>query len=242
MANPLAIIPHASGAETVSGQSAAVDVGALRTAVRLLLDVTDLTGTLPTLIITIETSPTGTAGWRAIGQFDTVASSTNARRTFAQCERFVRAAWTITGSAGPTITFAVTGEAHVLYATPDDITRTALPPEALTSVPAYVQADASLAATDEADGYIAGGYVLPLTAWSEDLRTHVAAMAAYAILKRRGFDPSGRDQLIVDGRKNAIDWLKMIATGKLKPPGMADSTPEIFEAGGYVYSRIARGW
>lgn len=242
MANPLAISLHTSGAETVSGFGAAVDIGAIRSCARLLLDVTAIVGTLPSIVVSVETSVNGTTGWRSVGQFDTVAALASQRRTFAQCERYVRASWTISGTGGPAFTFAVTGEAHVLYATPDDLVRSALPAEALVNVAPYAQADALLSVTDEADGYIGGAYTLPLTAWGEDLRMHVAAMGAFAVLKRRGFDPSGKDELIVKGRDDAIAWLRRILNGQLAPPGLVDSTPDEYEGGAYVVTRARRGW
>lgn len=242
MSNPLPVTLHASGAQGSSGAGAAVDIGTLRSCAKLLLLVSAASGTLPSLIVSIDTSVDGLSGWRSIGQFDSQTTTASQRRTFAQAERFIRASWTIAGTGGPSFTFAVTGEAHLIYATPDDITRTALPPEALVNVPPYAQADALLAATAEADGYLNAQYTLPLTAWDDDLRMHVAAMGTFAILKRRGFDPSGKDDLVVQGRADAISWLRRIMDGGLEPPGIVDSTPDAYDGGAVVVTQPRRGW
>jgi phage gp36-like protein len=110
-----------------------------------------------------------------------------------------------------------------LYAAPSDVADFAFPQDAIASVPAGVQAFACLAATDEAATYLAGRFTLPLTEWTTDLTMHVAMMAGYQIMKRRGFQPQGFDELIVKGRDDAIAYLKMIATNKLYPPGFVDS-------------------
>ena len=57
---PAAITLKVSGAEPASGSSAAVDVGQRATMLdELLLDVTVLSGTSPTLDVYVETSPSG---------------------------------------------------------------------------------------------------------------------------------------------------------------------------------------
>jgi phage gp36-like protein len=247
VANPKAITLHAAGAETITGTGAAVDVEAIRSpgAVRLQLDVTAVAGTLPTLTVTIETSPSGGAsGWRALGSFTVFTAAANfPRKTFAETERYVRASWVITGSAGQSFTFSLLGEAHQLYCAPSDISRYALPSAALASVAADVQADACLRATDDAEAGIAGGYTMPITAWPEALRGRVADVAAFYAMKYRGFNPEGSDELIVKANDDAQAWFKAVGQGRIKPPGLVDSSPTVFEAASHVVvSAVRRGW
>lgn len=76
---------------------------------RLTLDVTASGGTTPTLDVDIETSPEGTS-WSTVDSF-TQATGTNSQRlVVSNLDRFVRVAWTIGGTAGPTFTFSVAGE------------------------------------------------------------------------------------------------------------------------------------
>lgn len=242
MTDPLDVTLHASGAESSSGSSAAVDIGARRSCAKLLLAVTVTSGTLPSLVVAVETSVDGLSGWRSLGEFDTQTTTSSQRRVFAKAERFIRASWTISGTSGPSFSFAVSGTAHVLYATPDDLLNLALPAAALANVAAKEQAAALLAVTDEAAGYLNGHYTLPLVAWDDDLRMHVAAMGAYATLKQRGFDPAGKDDNIVQGRADAIAWLRRIENGQLEPPGIIDSTPGAYDGGAAVVTQPRRGW
>jgi phage gp36-like protein len=236
MANPLAITLHAStAAETVSGSSASVDIGTLRSCARLTLDV-PLVSSGASISIAIETSVTGSGSWKQ------VAIVTPAQRevTVAGLLRYVRCSWTLMGTL-PSVSFSLSGTAHVLYATPFDIGRLSLPVKALANVEDAVKADACLAATDEADGYLGGGFTLPLVAWSDDLRRHVANMAAMTVMKFRGFQPGGSDDLIVKAHDDAISWLSKIMRHGLEPAGIIDSTPTEYEGGASVASGTKRG-
>jgi hypothetical protein len=257
VANPLAITPHASGAETASGIGASVDIGALRTAVRLLLDVTAISGTFATnqgLVVTLETSVSGAGGWQQIGAFGLKAGQGFVgfeELTFARCRRFVRARWAITGT-GPSFTFSVSGAAHVLYAAPEDLGRYAIKDSALSSLSDAAKADALLRATADADAALNAAFTVPITAWGEDLRGRVADRAAFYALATRGFNPNSEaDQIIVangglimsDGTRTAVErWFQDVATGVYKPPEIVDSTPDVYEAGAFVVTNAKRGW
>ena len=85
-----------------------------RATVRLALTVTAKAGTTPTLDVTIETSHDGVT-WYEAGAFaqlsdPTVTTPVVARKVFA-IDRFVRAKWEVGGSADPSLTFALAGEA-----------------------------------------------------------------------------------------------------------------------------------
>lgn len=240
MANPLAIVLHASAAETVSGQSAPIDIGSLRSALRLNLELTELSGAGASILATIETSVSaGTIGWSAIG---TISASTSPDLTLAGAKRYVRARWAI-GGATPSVTFALSGAAHVLYAQPADIDRFCLPSKALASLDQATIADALLSATDEADGYFAAGYTLPLKAWGDDVRRMVAKMAALTAMTNRGFQPGGSDDLIVKGYDDAVAWCRRVGQhAGIEPPGIIDSTQNVvYEGGASVSSDPPRG-
>ncbi len=242
MANALAVSLHASGAETVTGSGAAVDIGALRSVLTLQLQVLAVAGTAPTLAITIESSPTSTGPWRVIDTLSTVSTTGVTDRSVAGLDRYVRCSWVITGSLGQSFTFSVTGSAHVVYAGSKEVARLALPPAALEGVDAQVIADLAVASSDECDGYLGAAYTLPLAAWGSDLRMHAAKILGCAIMMHRGFDPAGTDALIVKGRDDAISWLKGIMKGEIEPPEIIDSEPEVYDAGVYTMSAAKRGW
>lgn len=103
--------------------------------------------------------------------------------------------------------------------------------------------DSALAsASSEADSYLAKVYTLPITAWGDALRMHVAAMAAYSVMAVRGFDPSGTDDVLRQRRDDAIAWLKMLAAGEITDPSIVDSTPDTSKGGAAVVTQPKRGW
>ena len=152
---------------------------------------------------------------------------------------FVRVRWS--GMTEETMTSCV-GTAETSYCSLQDVFRFGCPPVALEEVPISEIAEACLACSDEADGYIGGAYRLPLSAWGTDLRMHVAKMATLLVFERRGFDPGGPDAQIVTGRTRAVEWLNRLANGRLSPPGMVDQTPPYSEGGAVVVSAPLRGW
>lgn len=233
MADALAITLHADATETVSGANAAIDIGALRTCVKATLTVSAMTGSLS---VALETSATPTGPWLRVGAFVALTVPKSVDCVFADCRRYVRIAWSFTNTITPTATFSVSGEAHQLYASLRDIDVQGLSKQAIGSIPNEEKAEHALAATGEAEGYLAGGYALPLVAWSPELRRQVAQIAVYSIMCKRGFQPQGTDELIVKNRDDAISWLSKINRGNLKPPGIVDSTPEVEESAVVVVS------
>jgi hypothetical protein len=84
---------------------------------------------------------------------------------------------------------------------------------------------------------------MPLTTWDVATRKHVACMAAYDLMRFRGYDPNaGPDELLQRGRDQAVQWFMRIADGKLRPVGIVDSTPVVTETEVYVESAASRGW
>lgn len=241
MPNPSPVTLRASAAASASDSSAPLDLGTLRQALRLLLEVTALSAGA-VLKVYVETSPSSSGPWKRLGPFPPVSTgSVYHRLAFAPCERWVRVAWDLDGTT-PTATFGVAGDALVLYALPEDVDRYGLKKKAwgdLTNSDLVIDL---IACSDEADGYINNAFTLPLTAWGADLRMHVARMASVLLIENRGLKPDGNDGLFRLWRDDAVGWLKRIGQGQLTPPGFVDSTPEVYDAGAYVVSETSRGW
>jgi phage gp36-like protein len=129
-----------------------------------------------------------------------------------------------------------------VYATMTDLTRLGIPSAALTGVATAAQEAALAAASSLADGYIGAQFVLPLTAWGDDLRAHVAAIAAWTVLKTRGFNPeSNADATVRASYEDAIRWLERVAAGTVSPV-VTDATPDEDDAGPFVVAYEKRGW
>ncbi len=241
MADALAIEPHTSVPETATGAGAAIDIGDLRSCARLRLEVTSVTAGA-SLTCTLQSSSVSTGGWRNIGDFKVAQAPLRTDKTFSELDRYVRLSWVIIGMT-PSVTFRVRGFAHVLYATVSDVIRHALPETAIASVTIEIKADCCLGATQEADSYLAGRYTLPLILWDDVLTKHVAKIAGFEIMSRRGFQPSGFDELIVKGRDDAIMWLRGVAANKIYPPGITDSdTADVGTNDAFVIDVPATQW
>ena len=240
MPNPLEITLHSRVEETANDNGAAIDVGD-RAFIELLLDASAL-AVDTSLVAVVEGSTTGTDGWMHLQRFDALRKPGLRATVICPAPRYVRARWTFTGS-DPAATFLMRGTAHQLYATPEDLVAYGLPASALQGVPYEQQARACLASSAEAEGYLGSAYTLPLTGWDIGTRMHVAALAAFQIMRSRGFDAdSGKDATLEIGRSEAITWLNRIANGKLRPPAILDGTPTGRETEVYVASSTGRSW
>ncbi|HMI91565.1 MAG TPA: phage protein Gp36 family protein [Polyangiales bacterium] len=227
-----------AGAErTLTGSGDSVDIGALRTAGRLSVTLGAVTGS-PTAQVALETRGSLTAPWREVRR--EICGAQVQVFVISGLERYVRATWT--AGAGITVFLVVSIDAHVLYCEPLDIARHALPLRATEGILADDITDACIAASTSAEDYIAGAYEMPLTAWPESVRMHVARLAGANLLRNRGIDPEGPDALVFDTERASVKWLTLISNGKLKPPGIVDSTPEEFEGGSVHVGGTSRGW
>lgn len=105
-----------------------------------------------------------------------------------------------------------------------------------------------LAASEEADSYLANQYTLPLTAWGQDLRAAVCKIAVYEFLSVRGLnpEPGSSDGNVKDRAKDARTWLMRVGEGKATPGGIADSGAPAGvgapSAAPEVISSEQRGW
>lgn len=246
MADPLAIELAPAAARTASGSGTAADIGERRSALKLVLDVTAASGAAPQLTVGIETSVTGAGGWKSAGAFPMATGDGPVDLVVAGCRRFVRATWTISGTT-PSFTFRLSGEAHVLYASPSQLARYGAPAAALEDLSDEVVAGSCLSATDQADSCLARRYTLPLVSWPDELTKNCAILATADAMAVRGHDVSGPDELVLLRAKDADRWLQQVGAGTRSPPGIIDSTPTKHGAAPRVSNRSTRrlsgrGW
>lgn len=243
MAQPLAVTLAASATVTLSGSGSAVDVGTSRRTLVLRAQATSFVPVdldpVPMVVVTLETRASDTSPWRAATTLSMGATGDYAL-SVGGLDRYLRVSWALTNMTSAT--FEATGTAEQTYCDPSDITRYAVPEHAIEEIDASTRAAACLSATAEADGYIGSAHVLPLVSWGDDLRAHVASMAAARIFRRRGADPEGPDKIVFDAQSQALKWLARLADGRLTPPDMVDGAPETFDGGSVIVSRPARGW
>jgi len=246
MADPLSITPHASGAEAADGTGAAVDIEAHRACVRLRLDVSAITVPDPStdhLTVTVQTAPDETGPWRDIGSFPAqTAIGSSLRQTFGACDRYVRAKWAYAGAAADA-TFAVYGEAHQLFATPDDVKELAIRSQALDIYDDNALCAFCLRASDKTYSALTASFPeTPITAWNRDITGAAADLAAFYALKARGFNPEGPDKPIATAATAADAYLARIAEGVENPANVVDQTPDAFEGGPLIVGDTQRGW
>ncbi len=81
---------------------------------------------------------------------------------------------------------------------------------------------ALVSASSLADDYLGRRYDLPLKHWTFDLKQAVCYIAAYTLLKRKGFNPEQYDANWVNDYNKALAWLDDVGNRKLHPTGMFD--------------------
>ena len=102
---------RASAVLSASAAGAWVEIGD-RAQLRLTLTVSAVSGTSPTLDVDIETaSDSAGSNLATIGSFSQQTAAGSQRLIFDACDRFARIKSTLGGSASPSVTFAVAGEA-----------------------------------------------------------------------------------------------------------------------------------
>ncbi len=129
------------------------------------------------------------------------------------------------------------------YATRTKLTQLGLPTAALADVSTTDQDAALDGASGIADGYLRKRYSLPLATYGDDLTTHVCSIAAWLILKTRGFNPEDpADAAIRMGYEDAIEWLESVAAGDIDPQNVTDATPTTAKGVAQAWSDTERGW
>lgn len=240
-----------SAARTGSGQGTAVDLGASR-SLDLVLDLTAISGTTPSLSVTVQTSINGTSGWRTVAPADgaggttvfTAASTVGAQAvTFPDCDQYVRATWALTGTSSPSATFSVDGQAVLVFCGLRKAAQLGARAEGLADVSDAARDAGMRRATDEiASVFDAQEYAGPYTAWGDDTAGACATLGTYYALLARGFRPAESADPIVQALADGRAWLDLVANGKRRPFGLVDSTPTEEEGGDYVTTSTQRGW
>lgn len=237
MSDPLAIELAPMSARSVSGSGDAVDIGALRTAARIRLEIEAVSGTSPSAVVELQTSQSSTAGWKKVRSF-TATAVNRIDQTVCGLKRYVRIVWTLTGSDTPSVTFGMTGVAHVTYVQPERLTAFGVLAKALKDMPPETLAEQCVAASSECDGYLARRYTLPLTAWGPDLERTAGQIAVYEVIYGiRGIDPEGPDAILIDRAKDSRKWLERVGAGSISPPEIVDSTPTKRGSAARVHNR-----
>ncbi len=243
MSNPSTVELHALGAETSSGSAASVDITALRTMLDLSIRMDAITGTLPTMVLIIETSGGASGPWREVGraeqEFNDAPDNGVFRLVVGGCAQFVRVRWIIGGTT-PSFTFSVAGEAHVVYAESNDLSIYGMSHNVLDDVNNQLLLSNVLSASSEVDDYLKAAYTLPLAEWSRSLTKHTSIVTVYNIAN--GPNREGADETLRDMYLDTIKWLDRIGSGRIRPEGIVDATPEVEEDSAYVVSRTPRGW
>lgn len=219
-----------------------MDLGT-HSSVDLLLTVTALSGTSPTLTVTVEHSSNADGPWASAGAFSAVSAIGETTKTFTGLKRFVRAKWVLGGSGTPTVTASLAGTSVLVYATPAQFRELGIPASGASG-----KTDAELdkllrAATGIANSYLRVSMSLPLVAWSLDLTERVCSLAAWSMLSVRGFNPENPGDAVYRFKyEDAIRWFEKIAGNKARPDGAIDQTLEADDGGGYVVSKPRRAW
>ena len=94
---------------TTTTQGAAVEIGDRGTAA-LDLAITAVSGTTPSMTVTIETSKDGSTNWQTVAAYAAQTTTGTTRKVFAGLDRFVRANCAVSGTT-PSFTFGISGEA-----------------------------------------------------------------------------------------------------------------------------------
>lgn len=247
MPQALAIELASSSARTSAGAGTAVDAGpdgVERSASRLVLDVTAF-AEVERIRLIVETAPGSSGPWLELDALD-IDQTGEYDLSVGNTKRWLRLRWEFAGADGsPSVTFSVTGEAHQVYINPRDL-KSAIRVIALDEITTLTaRADACIAVSDEADGYLNGAYMLPLVSWDDGLRGQLARMAVRYALDACGWQPEGPDGVIEKSFDRALTWLKSVKKGTVRPPNIVDSTPSKNKNSarvGRVRSAAGRGW
>ena len=77
---------------------------------RLTLNATAVSGTTPSVTVTVETSADGSTNWQTVASFAAVTAVSSQRKVFTGLDRFVRLNATAVSGTTPSVTYTVSGE------------------------------------------------------------------------------------------------------------------------------------
>ncbi len=95
------------------------------------------------------------------------------------------------------------------------------------------------ASSNRLNGYLRKRYSLPLTAWGQDLVQAVCDIAAYSLLRQRGFSPESFDRHPVMARDDAFKWAADVRDYLLDPDIVEGASPSYTPE---IISDPSRGW
>lgn len=81
-----------------------------QSTLRLNAVATAVTGTTPSVTLTLETSADGSTGWTAVSTFPAITAAGTVRKIFTGLDRFVRLNATTVSGTTPSATYTVSGE------------------------------------------------------------------------------------------------------------------------------------
>ena len=227
-----------------AGVSATLTLATGDNCARLVLYVTAVSGTTKFLACTIDTSSDGVF-WTTLHTFTAATAAGTQAVTVAGCKAYLRASYTVSGTGTPVITFAIAGTSLRSYASPSDLARLGVASTVTSDVSGTDIAEALISQSDAADGYLDPILTLPLTAWTDALRSAVCKLAAWDVLTVAvGFSPDdAANQVWSKRRDEAIEWFRDVAASRIGHGcfGTTPSTPSN-ELGIEVYTETQRGW
>lgn len=132
------------------------------------------------------------------------------------------------------------------YCSKEDVINLAIQAQAIKKIPPDVQDRSILANSRIIDSYLRSHFKLPLIQVGADVARCCAVLVAFDLLASRGFSPEGdADEVLVMRYDQAIDWLKLISSGRAVPD-VTDSAPGATEGkpstGPRVRTSASRGW
>jgi len=130
------------------------------------------------------------------------------------------------------------------YATAADFDRFGIRPEALPASIKPIDKEAAIsAASGRADSYLGARFRLPISAWGDDLRQAVCAIAAFELVASQvGFNPeAGHNMVLVTRKEDAVRWFEQVSRGHVTPAGISE-TPPPTSSTSRVKSNRKRGW
>lgn len=111
------------------------------------------------------------------------------------------------------------------YAARTDFAAHGVSADALEGIATGDQDKALEAASRLVDSYLIKRFAMPLTAVGEDVKEKVCALAAYKLLKGRGFNPESDDaRQLREDYDDALSWLRDVSAGRATPVGVTDSS------------------
>jgi hypothetical protein len=239
MSDSLAVSLHSSGAETASGSGTAVDLYGdddvtLRAFCKLALVVSAFDATA--LAVSIQTSSDSNT-WSQVGSFATATATGRKEIVIGDCQRYVRAVWTLTGTSA---TFAVTGTGEATYCRLADLGHANILPSALLTA---TKIKYLLEATEEVRGRLMARATGPITAVGATVRRATAKMAVVSLMVEEiGLNPQSEAHVaLFTERDRAVSYIKDVSAGRAAAD-FTDSTPSTYEGTGSVSTGTSAGW